>query len=87
MGEQSAEKDAPYRTDPERQHLHEATGIYVRAKVGERWGNADIAELDADSLYRWLRSRGGDNPWAESTVLALLGHDHTVIPPEKPAEP
>lgn len=50
------------------------TGIYVRAKHDDKWGSHDIAELDRDSLRAWLRSRGGDNPWAESVVEALLGH-------------
>lgn len=80
MNEHTAEKDAPLRIDPERRYLHEATGFYVRAHDGERWMNADIAELNTDSLYRWLRSRGGDNPWAESVVLGLLGHDRSVTP-------
>lgn len=51
------------------------TGILVRAKDADgHWLNADITTLDLDSLKRWLRSRGGDNPWAESVVLLLLGH-------------
>lgn len=51
------------------------TGIFVRAKNSEgRWDSVDIAELDKESLLVWLKSRGGDNPWAESTVLILLGH-------------
>lgn len=55
--------------------LDEATGIYVRAQRPDgTWDNADIAELDADSLLTWLRSRGGSNPWAEQVVLILLGH-------------
>jgi hypothetical protein len=54
---------------------HGTTGIYVRAKdPWDSWANADIAELDRVSLLRWLRSRGGENLWAENTVMALLGH-------------
>lgn len=61
--------------DPEREGaLHEATGIYVRAKHHERWGNYDIAELDAASLTAFLRSRGGENEWAEDCVRIMLGH-------------
>jgi hypothetical protein len=53
------------------------TGIYVRAKTaGGRWINADIADLDRDSLLTFLRSRGGDNAWAEDVVGILLGHGH-----------
>ena len=50
------------------------TGIYVRAKHNGKWFNADIAELDKASLLAWLRSRGGENKWAESVVGTLLGH-------------
>ncbi len=50
------------------------TGIYVRAKRGEKWDSVDIAELSPESLLEWLRSRGGENEWAEGTVFALLGH-------------
>lgn len=61
--------------DAGRADLHGASGIYVRAKDAEgKWGSYDIAELDKDSLLTFLKSRGGDNPWAESTVLILLGH-------------
>ena len=38
------------------------------------YGSYDIATLDRDSLFRWLRSRGGSNPWAENIVAVLLGH-------------
>lgn len=75
MGEETI-----YRTDASRsgdQRFTEATGIYVRAKsADERWVNADIAELDGQSLLAWLRSRGGDNRWAEDVVGLLLGHGH-----------
>lgn len=50
------------------------TGILVRARWEQRWVNADIYWLTLDSLRRWLRSRGGDNPWAESVVEILLNH-------------
>lgn len=65
------------RTDPERveQYDGEGTGIFVRAKDSEgRWTNADILHLDLPSLRAWLRSRGGENEWAESVVEILLGH-------------
>ena len=60
---------------PEREG-HEATGLYVRAKRGDRWVSVDICELDGPSLLAWLRSRGGDNPWAEDVVGIILGHGH-----------
>jgi hypothetical protein len=63
--------------DPNKMHRHafcHQTGIYVRAKRGDRYFNVDIAELDKASLLAWLRSRGGDNAWAENTVGIILGH-------------
>lgn len=59
--------------DPTREGLPE-TGIFVRAKRAGAWGNADIVELDEPSLRTWLRSRGGQNEWAENVVLILLGY-------------
>ena len=56
------------------ENLREATGIYVRAKCDGRWGSFDIATLEKESLHKWLRSRGGENPWAEDVVGVLLGH-------------
>lgn len=63
----------PLRVDPAREGWDE-TGILVRAKLGETWVNADIAVLDTDSLNRFLRSRGGENAWAEGVVRIMLGH-------------
>jgi hypothetical protein len=48
------------------------TGIYVRAKYHDKWGAHDIAVLTRESLFQWLRSRGGANDWAEQVVFALL---------------
>jgi hypothetical protein len=63
------------KIDRERKDITE-TGIYVRALDQEgRWGSHDIAQLDRESLLAWLRSRGGDNLWAENCVLLLLGHE------------
>jgi len=61
--------------DPSRwEHRQEfpGTGIFVRALVppDNRWASVDIEMLDLTSL----RSRGGDNRWAENTVALLLGH-------------
>lgn len=54
----------------------EVTGIYVRAKDSNgKFQNADIAVLTRESMHHWLRSRGGENLWAENTVAALLGYD------------
>lgn len=62
------------RIDPNRQNRR--TGIYVRAQTGTGdWMSVDLSQLDRNSLMEWLRSRGGDNPWAEETVAILLGHN------------
>lgn len=60
--------------DPDRSDFGK-TGIYVRAKRGEKWDSVDISELSKASLLEWLTSRGGSNEWAEGVVLILLGHD------------
>ena len=53
------------------------TGIYIRAKnTADRWDSLDIAWLDRVSLLAFLRSRDGDNPWAEDVCGILLGHGH-----------
>lgn len=52
------------------------TGIFVRAKNGAHYGSFDICELEKDSLLEWLRSRGGDNKYAEDVVGIILGHGH-----------
>lgn len=63
-----------YRVDIARHDIG-VTGIYVRAvNVAGMWNSVDIAELERDSLHRWLRSRGGVNLFAENCVLVLLGH-------------
>lgn len=70
-----AEEQEPLTTDPARvSYVDQGTGIYVRALSLGQWSSVDIAALDARSLLQWLRSRGGDNPYAENTVGILLGH-------------
>ena len=54
--------------------LNDFTGIYVRAKLNDQWGSFDIATLTCESLRAWLRSRGGENRWAEMTVASLLAY-------------
>jgi hypothetical protein len=52
-----------------------STRIYVRAKhESGRWESVDILCLTKESLLEWLKSRGGDNPYAEDVVGMLLGH-------------
>lgn len=65
--------EKPLLVDPDRRS-YASTGYYVRARDNDKPVNADISELDRDSLIHWLRSRGGANEWAEDVVLGLLGH-------------
>ncbi len=60
--------------DPTRKHF-DIVGIPIRAKFDGNWGTYDINHLDRASLMIWLRSRGGQNDWAENTVAILLGHE------------
>jgi hypothetical protein len=67
--------------DPDRFEEHGGeglTGIFIRAQhpKTEKWLSVDIAVLNKPSLLAWLRSRDGDNPWAEDVVGILLGHGH-----------
>lgn len=64
-----------YYVDEDRESIPE-TGIYVRAKKDGKYITADISHLDHDSLKAWLRSRGGENEWAENVVAILLGHEY-----------
>ena len=67
--------DVELDVEPARMELPR-TGIMVRARLPEGYvDNADIVQLDQDSLIRWLQSRGQVNHWAESVVCLLLGHD------------
>ena len=68
------------QVDPSRRTL-ERTGIYVRARDGERIVSADIDQLDKRSLLAFLRQvrRPGqlaDNPWAEDIIGLIMGHGH-----------
>ncbi len=63
------------RVDATRQ-TRTGTGIYARAIFPDgTYGSVDVAYLDRDSLFKWLRFRGGENHWAENTVALLLGHN------------
>lgn len=64
------------KVDPDRYPPgHRRTEIVVRCRLPDgTWVAADIYSLDRESLLCWLRSRGGDNPWAEEVVAKLLGH-------------
>ena len=64
------------KIDENRKGKFGETGIFVRAKDGDRWTSVDIADLEKDSLLEWLKSRGGDNRWAEDVCGILMGHGH-----------
>lgn len=53
------------------------TGIYIRAMINGKWESVDIGDdrLSDKEVLKWLRSRGGSNPWAENVVLLLLGRE------------
>ena len=56
------------------------TGIKVTAfSRTDGFGEYDIGELTSQSLFKWLRHRGGKNIWAEAVVLVLLGHTENLI--------
>ncbi len=57
------------------EELRNQTSIYIRARVDGQYQAVDIAVLKKESLRAWLKSRGGSNPWAESTVLLMLGYN------------
>lgn len=58
--------------DINREHLHEATGVYIRAKREGLWSSCDIAELDRESLGKLLQEKG--HQWTIDLVAILLGH-------------
>jgi len=69
----------PYKVAEDRAHMvdddKERTGIYIRAQMPDgSWVSCDFVALDAKSMLRFLRSRGGNNPWAENIVGNLLGY-------------
>jgi hypothetical protein len=70
------------KVDPKRrdyQFTALSTDILVRAKDDDKWVNADICTLDLVSLKTWLRSRGGENSWAETCVAMILEHNPSDI--------
>ncbi len=81
-------KSLSLKVAPDRlkERYEDATGIYIRAKADEKWGSYDIAQLDKDSLLLFLRSRGGDNPWAEDCIGIMLGHGHLHLTKEEEDE-
>lgn len=61
------------KTDPKRNGKSQyrcGTEVYIPGGTG----NIDAGYLDAESFLRWLRMRGGYNPWAEGLAMRLLGY-------------
>jgi len=58
------------------------TGIFIRVKVNGKWDSVDIADerIPTNDILTWLRSRGGCNPWAENTLLIILGREPIARP-------
>lgn len=70
------EETEAFTVDPIRRDVYaDWSGVYVRAKDGDKFGSFDAAQLDLPSLERWLRSRGGQNEWAENFIYILMGHE------------
>lgn len=65
------------KVDPERNDdTWQFTGIWVRATFPDgKVGNADIIQLDKESLTNWLRKDGDDESLAERTLIIILGHN------------
>lgn len=62
--------------DPDRTWFQDSSKIFVRAfDPSGKPVSVDIACLKLSSLLAWLRSRGGENEWAENAVAKLLGHE------------
>jgi len=56
--------------------MESVTGIYIRAMTpGGKWDNADLAQLDRESIIEWTKSRENG---ALNTLLILLGYDQVV---------
>ena len=69
-----------------REELQDATGIFVRAQLDGKWGSHDCVMLDAVSFRRWIRSRGGVNPFAEDILGLALGYGRLSELPEDEVE-
>ena len=59
--------------DPKRLNTGK-TNIYVRAWLNDEVDSYDIYDLNLDSLYVWLQSKGDKSTYAEDVVAILLGH-------------
>ena len=75
----------PYRFASIEQGDMSVVGIPVRARHDDyKWSTVDIMALTKESLLGWLKSRGGDNPWAEDVVGIIMNHGHLHDPTKPP---
>lgn len=56
--------------DKNRAEYFGITGVYIRAKVNDKWGNYDVAQLTKESFLHLIRDRN----WAEEMLLILLDY-------------
>lgn len=61
------------KADPTRLDLPK-TGIFIKAIKDGRLQTCDIAHLDRESLFFFLKAENGNNLFAENTVMSLLDH-------------
>lgn len=66
------------KVDPSRT-LELKLGIKTAATLRGKSGIYDIAWLDLRSLKIWMRSAGGENALAETTLAVLLGHPEKSV--------
>jgi len=52
------------------------SGIYIRAMTPDgKWDNADLCQLDRESVIKWTKSRKNG---ALNALLIMLGYDQVV---------
>jgi hypothetical protein len=74
------------KVDPNRVGKVES-GILVQASTDYEMGRYDCMDLDAQSFFEWMRSRGGENEWAENILLTIAGYREKVSDLEKHEPP
>ena len=57
------------------------TGIFIRAQIDGKWDSVDIGDprLSDEEVFKWLRSRGGKNEFAERCVMVLLERNQDIV--------
>ena len=58
------------QVDPLRVHDYkDYSGVYVLAKLNDRWGSYDIATLERNSLVQWLQESPARAPYIVCKLL------------------